>query len=224
MVERERVVFLVHGLWRTRFSLLRLEICLRQAGFTVVNRSYQATKKPLPEHAADLHGLVEKALAGRKPREVHFVTHSMGGMVVRYYLTHFPLAHPGRFVMLAPPNQGSRKLEMFKGVPLVRLLLGPYAPSELGIGEGTLSREAGIPDREFGIIAGGTGTDRGYSFFLSGDNDGTVSVEETRLEGAKDFLLVPRLHTFIMNGREVIDATIAFLETGRFRALSRPGS
>ena len=72
--------------------------------------------------------------------------------------------------------------------------------------------------RQYRFPRAGTGTDRGYSFLLSGDNDGTVRVEETRLEGAKDFLVVPRLHTFIMNAREVIDAAIRFLETGRFRA------
>lgn len=214
----ERVVFLVHGLWRTRFSLLRLELCLRRAGFTVVNRSYQTTKKPLPEHAADLAALVARSLEGRKVREVHFVTHSMGGLVTRYMLTHHDIPHPGRFVMLAPPNHGARKMELFKGVPLLRLFLGPYAASELGQGEDAIFREAGIPSLEFGIIAGGTGGPRGYSLYLDGDNDGTVRVEETRLEGAKDFLLVPHLHTFIMNARAVIDATIRFLETGRFRA------
>ncbi len=213
----ERIVFLVHGLWRTRFSLLKMEICLRRAGFSVVNRSYPTTKKTLPDHAADLEALVRRTLEERPAREAHFVTHSMGGLVVRYFLTRHGLEIPGRFVMLAPPNQGSRACDIVAGIPIFRLFLGPHAGVDLGQGESAAFRSAGIPAREFGIIAGGTPDGRGYSPFLEGDNDGTVRVEETRLDGAADFLLVHQRHTFIMNGRETIAATIRFLETGRFR-------
>lgn len=215
-MSHRRVVFLLHGLWRSRFSFLRLEGHLRRAGFVVANRSYPTARKSMAEHAADLAAWVDRTIAERRPAEVHFVTHSMGGMVARYYLTHHPLALPGRLVMLAPPNQGSRKMEMIKAVPLFRLFLGPHAGRDLGQGEDAAFREAGVPARDFGVIAGGTGGSRGYSFLLPGDNDGTVTVEETRMPGMKDFLLVPRIHTFIMNAPEVIEATIRFLNTGRF--------
>jgi len=222
-VKEERLVFLVHGLWRTRFSMLRMQVWLERAGFSCVNRTYRTTKKSIHEHADDLAEWVEKTLAARRANEAHFVTHSMGGLVVRHYLSRNRLSLPGRLVMLAPPNQGAEKVEMFRGVALFRLFLGPHAERDLGKGEGAAFRDCGVPDREFGIIAGGTGTARGFSPFLAGDNDGTVLVEETRLEGAKDFLLVPLRHTFIMNGRQVIEATIRFLETGRFSVIPQRG-
>lgn len=212
-----RLVVLVHGIGRTRGSLRRLDRALRARGYDTLRVSYPSTFGPVAAHAERLAGILG-GLAGVE--EVSFVTHSMGGLVVREALalgSWKSRTRLGRLAMLAPPSRGSVLAERLRRIPLYRLFLGPAGEDLTPAGAARIPAPAG----PFGIVAGGRGDARGKNPLVPGDDDGKVGVEEARLPGAEDFLLVDRGHTWIMDAPEVIDAVVRYLETGRFTA-SRP--
>ena len=208
-------VVLLHGLGRSKLSLHLAQRRLRRHGFEVVNLNYPSRSKRIEELADFVGAEIEKRCT-RDDRPVHFVTHSLGGIIVRYFLVTHGLPNLGRVVMLSPPNRGSEIAELLKNNPLFRIFTGP-AGLQLGVGEDSLPARLGPPDYELGIIAGNRSLNPMFSLLVGGENDGTVSVESSRLRGMKDFLVVPRTHTFIMNSPSVLDQVIVFLEEGRFR-------
>ncbi len=210
------LVVLVHGLGRASFAWGRMEEHLRAAGYEVATITYPSTRRSLDEHAAQLAGILDHAEGAER---VSFVTHSLGGLVVRALLAREGdpwrrTIAPGRVVMLAPPSQGSSMAETLKDFLPFEWLAGPVG-QELALRDGGLVPP---PPVDFGIIAGGKGDGEGWNPLLDGDDDGVVSVEETRLPGAADFLVVPRLHTWLMNAPEVLAAVERFLAEGRFGA------
>jgi triacylglycerol lipase len=219
-------VVLLHGLFRTRRSLAKLSAHLEASGYLVVNDSYPSTRRSLVEHAEALHAQLAARLCGREGR-LSFVTHSLGGIVARAYLARYePPCAVNRVVMLAPPNQGAQIVDRLRELWLFRQVAG-RAGMELGRDEAGPADDFGhhpVPDHvEVGIIAGGTGDARGYAPWIDGDNDGTVSVASTRLAGSVDHILVPHIHTFIMNAPDVLENVVRFLEGGRFlEAATRP--
>lgn len=124
-------------------------------------------------------------------------------------------------VMLGAPNQGSQMARKASGVWLLSQL-STGAARDLVLDWPRISRSLAVPECPFGIIAGGMGDGVGYSTMLDGDDDAVVRVEETKLDGAADFLLLPVRHAFMMGDPEVQRATAAFLATGRFSAGERP--
>ena len=212
-VENEHLVVLLHGLGRTRESLSHMKRELRNAGYMTASITYPSTRRSLHEHADQLAGVFNR-LEGIST--VSFVTHSLGGMVVRLALAQGAewksRIDVGRLVMLAPPSHGSALAEGIEDFMPAQLVLGPSAG---GLATDEV-RSIPPPGCSFGIIAAGGPDDDGWNPLISGNNDGIVAVEETRLEGAEDFYLVRGLHTFFMNDPNVIRATVRFLKTGRF--------
>jgi len=148
-------------------------------------------------------------------QRVHFVTHSLGGVVVRSYLSGGVEPHEGRVVMLSPPNQGSEIVDAFSDSPLLMSLLGP-AGAQLGTDSASISRRLGPVRFALGIIAGDRSVLPLGSWLIPGPDDGLVGVDQTRVAGASDFMVVPATHTFIMNRSDVAEAVVAFLNTGQF--------
>jgi pimeloyl-ACP methyl ester carboxylesterase len=217
-----RTALVLHGLIRTRFSMRRMSRYLaRECGYTVHSVSYPSTRAGVEWHAARLARVLD-SLAGEWD-EIDVVAHSMGNAVVRRYLFDEATASASkrprirRFVMLAPPNQGAQIARRFLRWPPVSTLFG-QAGQEFGAGWNEIAPRLATPPCEFGIIAGGRGRQRGYNPLLTGDDDGVVRVEETRLAGASDFLVLPVLHTFIMDDRRSLEATGRFLQHGCFRS------
>ena len=140
----------------------------------------------------------------------------MGGIVVRHLLTRGGewkrRIKVHRIVLIAPPNQGSAIARVLKDIPAYRLF---YGEAGLQLTPEEVSRAPAL-EHSFAIIAGGKGDDGGFNPLLPGDDDGTVRLAETRLEGAKDFLVVPEIHALISHHEETIRATINFLKHGRF--------
>lgn len=212
------VVVALHGLFRARTSMARLCRYLHDAaGFACCNVSYPSTRADLETHAANLASVVA-GLSGAE--RVHFVGHSLGNIVVRRYLAarekavDAPLPDIGRVVMIAPPNRGAQLARRLARLGLLHVVLGK-AFTALGSEPASFEAELATP-REFGIIAGARGRESGYNPLLVGDDDLVVSVEETRLDGAADFLAVPATHTFIMNRPEVQRQTAHFFRHGKF--------
>ena len=212
-----RAVIVLHGLGGWHSTMQPLANYLKERGrFTVVNLTYPSTRADVSAHARALARVIEH-LEGID--EIHIVAHSLGNIVVRRYLADCgdggADSRIARFVMLAPPNHGSLRAEKWSDKELFVTVLGASAV-ELGSGWAELEKRLAVPRCEFGIIAGGRGDERGYSSRLPGDDDNTLSVEATRLAGARDFKLVPVWHSFLIVSPTVHRMTLEFLEHGYF--------
>jgi hypothetical protein len=209
-------VVLLHGLNRSSLSMEIMEYELTQRGFLVANIDYPSTDYPIEELApmAVEAGLEQCTINGSAPT-VHFVTHSMGGIIVRQYFANNKLDSLGRVVMLAPPNQGSNAVDVLRNVPGFEWLNGP-AGFQLGKGEESIPLSLPPPDFEFAVIAGNRTIDPVTSQVLDNPDDGKVSVEDTKLDGMRDFRVVGASHTFIMQKADVIQLVDNFLRYGSF--------
>ena len=209
-------VVLLHGLARTSTSMNRMERELGAAGFATANIDYPSREHTVEELAeiAVPQGIAACRAQG-DVETIHFVTHSLGGILVRQYLSAHELKELGRVVMLGPPNQGSAAVDELQDVPGFDWLNGP-AGRQLGKGEESVPLQLPPADFELGVIAGNRSIDPITSAVLENPDDGRVSVEDTKLEGMADFVVVDHSHAFMMRMRRTIELTKAFLETGRF--------
>lgn len=189
---------------------------IQKAGYQVVTFGYPSTSEPMEVLVDSLGKALIECCAG-DPSGVHFVTHSLGGVLVRSYLSDRPGVHTGRVVMLSPPSQGSEIIDAFADSPMLRSFLGPSG-SRLGTDSASIAKQLGPVTFNLGIITGDRSLNPIGSWLIPGPDDGKVGVESAKVEGAADFLVLPATHTFIMNRRDVADETVYFLQHGRFRS------
>ena len=211
--DSSELVVLLHGALKSAYSMRNLQAAFQDKGFRTFNWDYNSRDYTVTQNAVKLDSILQAE--GYLRYKLHFVTHSMGGIVVRYYLDKFPPPHTGRFVMIAPPNQGSQIATELREFPPFRWLYKKNVEF-LTMGSDAFAPNAGIPDCEFGIIAGGTGGKYGYTWYLPGDDDSILSVEQTKLEGAEDFILLHHIHATIMMEDDTIDQTLYFIRHGKF--------
>ena len=210
----------MHGMFRTHYPMRGIARYLAtEGGYSVFNMTYPSNWRRL-SFSADM---LAKLLAGLEGiDEINFVCHSLGNIVVRHYLADCARGEYGgvadprihRMVMLGPPNQGSAMAHWLRAVDPLGFVV---TARELRDSRNLQPRLA-TPKFEFAVIAGGRGVARGYNPFLRGDNDLIVTVESTRLAGARDFAVLPARHSVMMNHPTVRSYTLNFLREGFFES------
>lgn len=215
-------VVLLHGLARSADSMTEMEDALLAAGYRTCNIDYPSTDHPIQELASNHILPAIHSCTSDEPVTLHFVTHSMGGIIVRHLRTDQPTLQFGRVVMLGPPNSGSEVVDKLGDLAPFEWINGP-AGQQLGTAENALPRSLGATDLEVGIIAGEDSINPILSLMIPGEDDGKVSLENAKLEGMSDFLVVPVSHPFLMKDDEVIEQTLHFLEHGGFQEVAESG-
>lgn len=218
-----KAVVVLHGLFRSRSSMSAIHKAIAGAGdYKVFSLGYPTTRAGILDHAKGLDSAI-KSLEGIS--EINFVAHSLGNLVVRHWLKdladeerQLPADQRfGRMVMLAPPNhQPQLATKLVRGA-IAKFVAGDAA-QQMASGWENLAPKLATPHFEFGILAGGKGDSRGYNPLLPGDDDGVVTIECTRLAGARDFRRLSVLHSFFMNDKKVHEYTVRFLNHGHFES------
>lgn len=211
-------VILLHGIGRSPASMQDMEEALQRNGYHTLNIGYPSLDQSIPDISQWLRKTHLTESFWQQASKVHFVTHSMGGLVAQHYLAEYksviPAGKMGRAVMLGPPHQGSEVADTLDALPPYHWYYGPAA-SEL-----TTKRHPAESEDiwyELGIIAGTTEWPYPVAAFLiPGESDGRVSVNSTKTPGMADHTTLPATHSFIMNKARVQNLTRHFLQTGRF--------
>ncbi|MBR1284261.1 alpha/beta fold hydrolase [Bradyrhizobium sp. AUGA SZCCT0177] len=215
MPENNDGVILLHGISRTALSFRKMQTALEAAGFATLNIDYPSRHHALEPLAEHIHPAVTHLAAGIAG-QLHFVGHSMGGLLARVYISRYRPQHLGRVVMLGTPNGGSEIADRLKNVSLYRAWFGPA--SEQLVTRRDAATGALFPpvDYPVGIIAGNRSLDPTAALFLQKPHDGPVSVENTKLDGMTDHIVIGTAHPWLPRNNAAIAQTIAFLRDGRF--------
>lgn len=210
-------VVLLHGLGRSERAMWLMKRRFADAGFEAHAIGYDSRDQSIEDIVAEVDTAIEACCAGFE--RIHFVTHSLGGIVLRAWAEEAGSERIGRAVMLSPPNHGS---EIVDRLGRLGSVLGP-AGEELGSHDDSTPNRLnalGPVDFELGVIAGNRSMNPIGSWILDGPDDGTVSVASARVKGMRDFLVVPSTHSFMNYDADVAFQALHFVETGAFARTS----
>ncbi len=217
VTDKGQCVILLHGLARTSHSMDKMELALNDAGYSTANVDY-------PSRSMKIQDLTDLAMdeglnvcQSKNAKTIHLVTHSMGGILARYYLAKNKLSQLGHLVQLAPPNRGSLVTDQFRQEHWYKWVTGP-AGQQLGTGKDGIPSLLGAVDYSTGVVAGNEHSplDNWLAEIIPGEDDGKVSVDHAKVEGMSDFIVLPYTHISIMKQDEVIQQTLYFLKYGSF--------
>ncbi len=209
-------VVLLDGIAHDGRDMRALGNFLSGQGFRVVAIGYPSTRHPIERLATEYVPMRMRKFIPEDGRPIHFVTHSMGGIVLRRMLAEKPLPRLGRAVQIAPPNHGSPVADFLRDIAAYRWYFGP-AGQQLGTGADSVPLNLPPADFDVGVIAGNVSVDPWFDPLFDSPHDGKVSVASARLEGMRDFIAVPHSHYFIHRRRPVHELALKYLRTGRFR-------
>ena len=213
--ENKEYVILLHGLCRSGRSMISMGQALVQSGYKVVNMGYPSRSASIEKLSEDAIGNAVADCQRNGVVKIHFVTHSLGGILVRSYLSRHTIPNLGRVVMLGPPNQGSEIVDKLGSWWIFRRINGP-AGNELGTENDSTPNKLGPANFCVGIIAGNRSINWINSLLIPGRDDGKVSIERTKLAGMTDHIVIASAHPFILRNQTAIRETIHFLQLGRF--------
>ena len=204
--QAEETVVLIHGMGRTRASLWMLERRLKKAGYEMLNFPYSVRDENLDQITDRLQQYVRDNV---KTERYHFIGHSLGNIIVRNGFKKEYRPGLSRIVMLTPPNKSPNLAKQFKDFDLYQWIFGDSGQK---LASDAFYETLPVPKVEFGVIAG----NKSSGLLLDGPSDGTVTVEDTKLDGMTDFLVLHHSHTFFMDSEDTADACVRFLQTGKF--------
>ncbi|PXA05262.1 alpha/beta hydrolase [Coraliomargarita sinensis] len=206
-------VVLLHGLARQPASMQKMAKALEAEGYRVVNFGYDSRHHDIEKLAIDLRPRIQTET--QDAERIHFVTHSLGGIVVRHIQATDPLTNLARVVMLSPPNRGSEVVDCIGHWKLFKMINGP-AGQQLGTASESFVNKLPPIDFECGVITGDRSINWINSCMIPGKDDGKVSIESTKTEELKAFKVVHATHPMIMKKQSVMKDVIHFLQVGRF--------
>ncbi|SEL88522.1 hypothetical protein SAMN05216262_12914 [Colwellia chukchiensis] len=210
---RNECVILLHGLARSAHSMDKMAQRLSEHGYKVLNIDYPSRAYPIEQLAEQT---ISEALQQCANMPVSFVTHSMGGILVRQFLSKHSIANLNRVVMLGPPNKGTEVVDKLCHLPGFHLINGD-AGMQLGTGALSVPNQLGKANFDVGIIAGTQSINLLLSSLIPDVDDGKVSVENTKIEGMNDHITLPTTHVFMMRNNAVIEQVIYYLQQGKFQ-------
>lgn len=209
-------VLLIHGLGRSSLSMVAMATILQAEGYATHRIDYPSRTEDFPTLASDLSEEISELCAGYD--RVHFVTHSMGGILLRYIAAKYPKTlqkNIGHTVMLGPPNKGSEIVDAFGDQIWFKMTNGEAGVS-LSTAPDSIPNSLGAFPHSLGVIAGDRSIEPYWAGLFEGENDGKVSVESTRLEGMNDHIVISVTHTFMMQSPKVMEQVLHFLKNGKF--------
>lgn len=209
-------VIILHGLNRTSWSMSKIANTLSDQGYSVINLSYPSRKYNIDTLAMSFLDKIVNTYCINKNKKIHFVTHSLGGIILRRYLQKKPILNIGRTVMITPPNHGTKIVDFLKKTPFfIKWILGK-AGKQLGKKNSILSKLPKKANFELAVIAATKSYNPFSGIIFKAKNDGTISVNDTKLLGMKEFIEVDTTHCTAPRNDEVIKHTVSFIHYGYF--------
>jgi hypothetical protein len=208
-------VVLLHGLARTSTSMNKIARTVEDNGYVVINVNYPSRKYPVEILAQQAVSAGLLSCKAEEAEPINFVTHSLGGILLRVFFQDEAVTELNRVVMLGPPNQGSEVVDRFQTMPGFKIFNGP-AGLQLGTDATDVPKSLGPVNFELGVIAGNHSMNLLLSRFLPDPDDGKVSVASTRVDGMCAMVEMPVTHTMMMRNNKVIEQILSFLQEGKF--------
>jgi len=210
IIEAEETVFCLHGFMRTSRCMKKMGGAFRNEGYETNLWGYPSRDKYIEEHAKQLVIDLNKTASEHPGESIHFVTHSLGGIILRAALNLEGCpneAKIGRAVLLSPPNQGSCFAKSLGKSIVMRKVLGDKAGKQLYVSE-NFEHLGQFPKTMKVQIISGT---LGYNPFISEPNDGKVGVSEACLSTEHSHITFSCGHSWIMQSRKVINSSVSFI-------------
>jgi pimeloyl-ACP methyl ester carboxylesterase len=209
----KEIIVLLHGLGRSNASMWLLASRLEDAGYHVQRVGYSSLDQRPDEILEDISSQINRCCQ-KHSQSVHFVGHSLGGLMIRAYLQHNKVDNLGRVVLLGTPNKGTEAADHFSDSWLMKIL-GPTAEA-LGTGDRSFPNSLEAPYYPVGIIAGELKS-KISNPVIPGKDDGLVSVEAAKMDCMTDFIVIKTGHSMMRHNSEVADQTIEFIKNGVFK-------
>ncbi len=210
------LVVILHGILRSNMDMGLIEKRFKKSGYATLNIQYPSREQPLEELSDFVHQKITTNSGYTHQTKLFFVTHSMGGLIARYYIAQQKPDCLEKVVMLSPPNSGSELANWLSETevlaPLFKTIFGP-AGQQLRTDYAHIDTKIDFP---LGIIAGSKSINPLAPWVLEGEHDGIVPVERTKIEGMSDHIVIPATHSFMMFNNEVIEQALHFIENGHF--------
>ena len=212
-VEKEYVI-LLHGINRSSSSMEKFEKHFQKNNYNTLNVDYASRKYTIEVLAERLDKKIKATIP--KNAKINFVTHSMGGLLARYYIEKHQPKNLNRVVLVAPPNHGSEMADYLMNNAAYQVAFGP-AGQQLGTGKNSISNKLlKTVDYNVGVIAANETIDPLSSYIIPGDDDGKVSIESTKIKGMKDHIILDTDHLFIVVNKDAMKQSLYFLKNGKF--------
>lgn len=211
----EESVIVVHGFARRARSMNQIATAVHQAGYEVRNIDYDSINQNLNDIKEEVYIKFDQYISENPDKKIHFIGHSLGGLLVRAYLAENKLDNLGVVILMGTPNKGTKLVNQYEDKWYFSWL-GPVIP-ELGVGTSQFLDALQVPDYTVGVIAGSKPYSRWSAEYLEGDHDGLITVESAKLEGMHDFIEIEVNHSRMKRDPRVIEQVIYFLEHSQFK-------